>query len=517
MVSRHQLWLPVCRRLQRLTDRIGRLPAALADSAPVPYLLVTTLLALTGYLWLFAFPIGIVAIAVWLPGAIAGAHEAAEWSPILLAVALMMLGAWVTGYLARLPRGVVGGRLVKAGEAPVLFQLVDELRTATGAQRIQQVMLNDSLNVRAVHAPRYGWPLGCRVTLVIGLPLMQMLSPVQFRAALAVPLASLAGERWRPVAWLAWLPEVWSHYRRVHRAGHGLPAWLMWAFFAGYAPLYRWWASGAMQLEDLRALHATLAVVPDEDAAAALSLRVVAERYLAERFWPVVFRAAARAPEPLYLPYHSLEHVWRRKLDPEDGRRWLCEAFAAPAPAGARQASFRARLDALGLARAELPPVADLSAAQRYLDRSLPRLLTEIDRAWVEENRETWRARYEQSRKGRRRLARLHRRARRRALGLDEALEYVTLARAHLNADSAQAVYRGILALFPDDARLHFHVGRLLIQAGSPEGVRALERAMRLDKHYVVPAGRVISEFMARDGRPSAPLQPVSALQRQIA
>jgi len=59
MVPKHHLRTPVHRRLRGLADRLGSLPAAMAEAVPVPYLILTTVLALTGWLCeAFATPAG---------------------------------------------------------------------------------------------------------------------------------------------------------------------------------------------------------------------------------------------------------------------------------------------------------------------------------------------------------------------------------------------------------------------------------------------------------------------------
>lgn len=55
--------------------------------------------------------------------------------------------------------------------------------------------------------------------------------------------------------------------------------------------------------------------------------------------------------------------------------------------------------------------------------------------------------------------------------------------------------YETILELNPEDARIHFGVGKFMLSQKDARGVKILERAMALDKRYVDPACRLISGF----------------------
>jgi len=77
------------------------------------------------------------------------------------------------------------GRVITRDEAPALFDLVDDVRSKTGAPPADIVLITQDLNAAVVQHPRlgvFGWP---RNYLVLGLPLMQALSVEEFRSVVA--------------------------------------------------------------------------------------------------------------------------------------------------------------------------------------------------------------------------------------------------------------------------------------------------------------------------------------------
>ena len=76
---------------------------------------------------------------------------------------------------------------------PELFALIDELRLRLNAPQIHHVVINYDHNSSVYQTPRCGW-FGCyRNYLLLGLPLMQSLTPEQFKATLAHELGHLSG------------------------------------------------------------------------------------------------------------------------------------------------------------------------------------------------------------------------------------------------------------------------------------------------------------------------------------
>src|SRR5205814_4685403 len=89
------------------------------------------------------------------------------------------------------------GRAVTRTEAPELFAVLDDLQTQLRSAAFHQVFIDPRCNAGVVQVPRlgvFGWS---RNYLLIGLPLLDGLSPDEMRAVLAHEFAHLSREHGR--------------------------------------------------------------------------------------------------------------------------------------------------------------------------------------------------------------------------------------------------------------------------------------------------------------------------------
>ena len=104
-------------------------------------------------------------------------------------------------------------------QVPELFALIDELTEKLNTPKFDHIFLDTQLNAGVLQVPRFGilfvgWQ---KNYLFLGLPLMQSLSPEQFRAILAHELGHLSGNHSRFSGWIYQLRRHRRAYRR--RAG----------------------------------------------------------------------------------------------------------------------------------------------------------------------------------------------------------------------------------------------------------------------------------------------------------
>lgn len=97
-----------------------------------------------------------------------------------VAAAVFLFFAWLVS-----PETTLDGRVVTAGEAPMLFETIERLRTDLDAAPIQRVLLTDELNAAASQSGRLGLPWPLRQTLILGLPLLSVLRPQEAAAVIA--------------------------------------------------------------------------------------------------------------------------------------------------------------------------------------------------------------------------------------------------------------------------------------------------------------------------------------------
>src|SRR6185503_13477577 len=157
--------------------------------------------------------VGIVVVGVW--GMFAGNTFQPLllkflWIPLVLA-GLVMRSMWVS-----IP--IPDGKELSEDNAQPLLALISELREALNGPSVHHVLLSDEFNAGIVQIPRFGMFGWLQNYLIVGLPLLQALSPQEFRAVLAHEFGHLSGRHGKFSGWIYRQRESWIQIlTRVHQ------------------------------------------------------------------------------------------------------------------------------------------------------------------------------------------------------------------------------------------------------------------------------------------------------------
>src|SRR3954453_1077430 len=103
-----------------------------------------------------------------------------------------------------LPEGIPLSR----AEAPALFNAIDAATHSVRGPSLHALLVDSDMNAGVVQVPRLGI-FGSRNYLVTGLPLLQALTPTEFRAVLAHELAHLSRRHGRLGVWIYRVRATW--------------------------------------------------------------------------------------------------------------------------------------------------------------------------------------------------------------------------------------------------------------------------------------------------------------------
>ena len=116
------------------------------------------------------------------------------------------------------------GLELRATEAPSLFGLVERVRRALRARRVDTVLLTDDLNAGVAHVPWFGLVGPGRTYLVLGLPLLQAVTEPQLEAILAHEFGHVSGKHTRFGAWVYRTRLTWARLAgQIEDASVGAP------------------------------------------------------------------------------------------------------------------------------------------------------------------------------------------------------------------------------------------------------------------------------------------------------
>lgn len=393
------------------------------------------------------------------------------------------------------------GLRVTAAQAPELFAMIEGLRRRMRAPAFHRVLVDGQFNAAVVQVPRLGMFGWHRNYLLLGLPLMQALTPAQFEAVLAHEFGHLAGGHGRTANWIYRLRSSWhTLLARMEQQSH-------WGSFM-VRPFFRWYVARFDQVtfplaraNEYQADAAALVQTSAAAVAQALTSVEVVARHLSERYWPAIFDRAKDQPEPVGGVYSGLAAELGRGLDPADVGARVAQAMDRPTSQDDTHPALKDRLDNLEVEPALVLPAPD-ATADRLLGAALASTTRALERRWHDTVAAQWQQLHQEAQSDRQRLAELRTRVATGEASLDEEREAAFLEEhAGAGPDAALGQLQALLQRYRDDPILNLAVGRRLIGRDDAAAIGHLERAMALSDEAIAPAAELLRDLHLSHGR----------------
>ena len=413
-------------------------------------------------------------------------------------LALMTLPVfWVTlrTLLTRWPPP--SGRVVTRAEAPVLFDLLDKMRTRLAGPPIHHVLLDDDYNASIVQRPRWGL-VGPSVNyLVLGLPYMFGVSTSEMLWVIGHEYGHLCGTHGRSGAWIYRQRLIFERVTARIEAKADASVWHMAMLKAmhAFAPYFYGYTFVLARQEEFEADRMGADVTSAQAAASSLIRSRLLGEWLHESFWPTLYRQADTRDRPTILPYRAMATAFRMSHDewatPDGLRRaWRCESDV-----GDTHPCLRARVEALGQ-QAVLPAPLQRHAAAALLGSLGERVADEFDQAWWQAHSQRWDDRHRHVTRSQARLRELAA----QPLTMLPPHDLQELARLKSEFESAQAAKPVLEHLlrrpggpFP---RASYAYGRILLDERNRDGLDYLATAARHDRHLADDALRIGFDYL---------------------
>ena len=462
--------------------------------------------------------IGYAGLLAWLGVVIfvsAGFFAVMFWADIEGKIACGLLGTLVlfAGGYAALRALLVRvskpeGLPVTRAEAPELFSVLDDLQAQLHSARFHQVLLEPVCNAAVVQVPRlgvFGWS---RNYLLLGLPLLDGLSREEMRAVLAHEFAHLSREHGRFSHWLYRLRRSWQEiFKQLSApriAGEISIRPLISKYVDWFWPRFNAHAFVLSRANEYEADAQSARLTSRESAAAALMRLNIVGRQLEEKLWPDLYLLANEHAEPPADVFCRLRDSIRTGPGGADASKWLDEALQMTSTNSDTHPCLTERLRAL----AALPPdkigfeknPPRESAAEALLGASLETIRAGVQKIWCQEMLPKWRDRHGRATALKRRLGSLAQAVPATATDADGLWDKAVALLDLEGSQAARPLLEQLLALRSDHVQARFHLGRLLLEDSSPEGVALLEQAMELDEQCVPQACGLLHDYYRRIG-----------------
>jgi Zn-dependent protease with chaperone function len=431
---------------------------------------------------------------------------------------LFLLPSLLTAFVVTLPAGglalilcralsvgnpAADGVRVRAHEAPELFALVGEIRRELAAPRVHQVRFVGGFTAALAQVPRLGLLGPHRNTLLIGLPLLQGLTPDEARAVLAHELGHLSRRHGRLGGWAFRGRETWA------RVGFALEAsrWtslLFGAFLRWFAPRFDRATFALAQAHEFEADRASVRIAGPESTASALARTVVGMAYLDEHLAPELWKQAETEPTAPGFVSAAARRL-REAGEHEDAGRWLIDALDARPDASSTHPTLRERLEALGFDPEHVrprPARVSAPAAETLLGLDLTATLTRaLDERMRELIAEEWEEQHRSAQEAASKLRELEATGPWRDLPADELAEYAGHVSRLRGVEAAEEAWERVLELDPSSGSALLALGEIHARRGDADAVDLLERAAREEPVWAAAAHSIAAEAHARAGR----------------
>jgi Zn-dependent protease with chaperone function len=433
-----------------------------------------------GYGFIALLLIGTLALL----GLVIGVMVAGRFSGALIKVAIILL-AFAFTLLRSLwikvtePEGVPLTR----DDAPPLFEMVERLRQKTDAPKFSKLLLTTEFNAAAAQLPRlgiFGWP---KNYLIVGLPLMQALSPQEFESVIAHELGHLRSGHANFGSKVYRVFETWE---RLSESGTGLLA----SFANWYFPRLSAYTFPLRRQDEYEADKIAAEAVGARVAADALCGIHVRSEVLKKKLWePLQKRLAVETEAPRHIFQEQGRILRQERTEPEADQRTLRHALLEDTTFADSHPALKDRLAALGV-EPRIPEKPTHSAAEAFFGSNLSRLTELLDGIWYREAAQSWRTGHAQAKVARNKFELLAtKRNNDESLTDEEAYEYASGIEEYEGEDAALPLYR---ALFDSEKGnpARFDVGRILIARDEPEGAVLLEE---LSQRWPLATGAAMS------------------------
>ncbi len=391
-----------------------------------------------------------------------------------------------------------GGVPLKRGDAPKLFEMIDDIRGRIEGPRVHKVLVDGEANAGVVQVPRAGGLLGSRNYLVLGLPYLKALSAEEFSAVVAHELGHLSRSHGRFGAFVYRVRATWFNLLEGLERRKSLWTGLVRRFFLWYVPYFNAYTLPLARAHEFEADDAAAEVAGKEPAASSLVKGMLAAQWAEESYWPKIYLRALDEPAPPRTAFAPMLEEVEQASRSDDVDKWYREmleietdVFDSHPPLSERLAHFGLEpQEVLRLVRQDAGP----SAASTYLGDAEADMVAAVDRAWYDDVAPGWAEQHAEALRGKAELDQLDAKD---TLSPEEAFQRAQLTETFRDPDQALARYRELVDT-DNDSPARFAIGRLLLEREDDEGLRWLDEAMERDPDAVL-LGCQIAYLYLRD------------------
>ncbi|MCU0536580.1 MAG: M48 family metalloprotease [Hydrococcus sp. Prado102] len=458
------------------------------------------LLAILGYAYIIFVFLVLLAI-VWslrtVLIAISAEHLTGELNFIAI---LLSLGIgrlfWIT---IKIPKGLP----VHRAQAPELFATIEQLTAILQAPKCDRILLTDELNAGVLQKFRFGLFGWQQNYLFLGLPLMQALSPGQFRAVLAHELGHLSGNHSHFSNWIYRLRKIWFELAEQFQYREQKSFFLFQWFFNWYSPYFQAYTFVLARANEYEADRCGVELAGLQNEADADINLAIYGYFLHKSFWPNLYLQAQYQAEPPNDAITQLLQQIEIGLSPKEAAKWLDRALNHQTDYEDTHPCLTDRLMAIDYNLTDIrpPQPPEQTAAKYFFGDLLWSFADSLDREWKSEVTRFWQKLYVRSQQQKRNLDALNQQAKERELTVEQTWKRACLTWNLEDSSKAIALFKKVLERDPHHPLTNYQLGKIFIEKNEPKGIKYLETAIEVDPELVISSCDLLIDFYKSQGK----------------
>ena len=340
-------------------------------------------IAAIGILFLLLFPLLAITLPFKLYDTVIHAKELKDWIDAVIQLVLIGLGGAFSWSIYKLKFSLPSGLDVAKEKFPHLFKLIEELQSEFGNPKIDRIIIRDEYEIKVLKTPRSGMPFMHTTTLIVGLPVLQTMSPLYFRALLARRIGQLSTKHTPVSTRLYFLNNIWAQFKVSSKRSKNMITKVLSYFFQLYSPLYQKMLMPLIQEEELEADSYGMDIINVDDMNECIVYDEVVGQFLKNKFWPKIYHMAKRSKTPEFTPYAQITKVVKASITDSEISETVQAALKVGIHNPAPMPSLTKRLNHLGQVKPLPPKRLTKTAAEYYLGNSLGKIIQLFDKRWL--------------------------------------------------------------------------------------------------------------------------------------
>ena len=403
--------------------------------------------------------------------------------------------------------------------APKIFEIVEKTSNELKAPLPDKILLNEDYNAAVVTLPRFGM-FGKKIFLIVGLPLMQAISPEQFEAVVAHEFGHISRRHSKYAAWIYRLHETWQRFLDTQEQQEHKFAFLYSKFVNWYFPYFSAYSFVLMRRQEREADQYAVKLVGAKPLGEALINLEIKGINLAQNFWQKILDEAAHKSAPPEKVFSQMALAFRETNASNDFLN-LAKAVAVRTDYQDSHPALAERLKTIGYWQEEkndlpgLPSPINESAAERFLGETAKKFTELFDTSWQRRVEQDWKARHTYLLEVQKRIDELEKKSASEPLSAGELYERAALTAEKYGDKQALPLLREIVEKFPEDGDSNLAFGTVLLSDEQEEGIKYIEKAKDLNSALKINADEVIFNFLRRKGRDSEAEKYLEEIEKQ--